>query len=211
MVVAAAVVVVAGVAFVALSGGGEDKSDDDDGVRTVQPGAPGEEGRELTDEEADAVESPDHNEADVAFMQRMIGHHQQALEMTALVALRSQADDLTMLAERISETQLGEIDQMETWLTDRGEPLPEHQAHDGMPGMATPVQMAALEAAQGPAFVRLFLDLMIAHHQGALTMVADLYRAGGGIEPAADRFAREVDADQTIEIQRMQELLAASG
>lgn len=212
MVVAAAVAAVAGMAILALtSGSDDDESDRDGGVRTVQPGAPGEPGRELTDEEAEAVGSPDHNEADVAFMQGMIVHHQQALEMTALVADRTERDDLALLAERITLTQQDEIDQTETWLTDRDEPLPDHQAHTAMPGMATADQLASLAAARGPDFDQLFLDLMIAHHQGALTMVGDLYAAGGGIEPAADRFAREVDADQTVEIQRMQELSDASG
>ena len=80
-----------------------------------------------------------------------------------------------------------------------------------MPGMATPEQLAELDAARGPAFDALFLDLMIAHHQGALVMVEELYAAGGGSEPAVDHFAREVEADQTIEIARMTDMQSARG
>ena len=80
-----------------------------------------------------------------------------------------------------------------------------------MPGMATLEQLAALDAARGPAFDAQFLELMIAHHQGALTMVEELYAAGGGVEPEADALAREVEADQAIEITRMTAMLAARG
>jgi uncharacterized protein (DUF305 family) len=180
----------------------------------VQPGAPGEPSRELGDDEA-AVEVPEHTALDTAFMQDMVVHHRQALAMTAMVADRTDRDDLPVLAERITETQETEIDQVERWLTDRGEDIPgddeDHAAHEGMPGMATAAQLDRLEGASGPAFDRLFLDLMIAHHQGALTMVEQLYAAGGGLEPAADRFARDVEADQDVEILRMQELLDLVG
>lgn len=210
--VGVAVVVVVGVGVVAgvLAAGGS--GDDSDEVRTVQPGAPGEETRELSDEDAEDLEGPEHTPADTSFMQRMIVHHGQALAMTALVEGRTERDDLPLLAERITVSQKAEIDQMEQWLADRGEDVPDppdHQGHDGVPGMATADQLTQLEQVRGPAFDRLFLDLMIAHHQGALAMVEELYREGGGLEPTADRFAREAEADQSIEIQRMQELLAA--
>jgi len=219
------VLVAAAVLVAACSGGGGDDdaggsggSGDSDQARTVQPGAPGEPSRELSDDEATAVTAPEHTPADTEFMQHMIVHHRQALDMAALVDDRTDRDDLPVLAQRITETQETEIAQIETWLTDRDEEIPaddaletDHAFHDGMPGMATPEQLEDLEAAQGAAFDRLFLDLMIAHHQGALTMVTDLRDAGGGVEPAADRFARDVDADQSIEITRMQELLATLG
>jgi uncharacterized protein (DUF305 family) len=205
-----------GIVVAALAGGGPGEGDADDGgpdegARTVQPGAPGEPSRELGDDEA-PVEVPEHSPTDTAFMQDMVVHHRQALTMTALVADRTERDDLPVLAERITETQETEIDQVERWLTDRGEDVPgdtddDHAAHDRMPGMATADQLDRLEASRGAAFDRLFLDLMIAHHQGALTMVEQLYAAGGGLEPAADRFARDVEADQDVEILRMQELL----
>jgi uncharacterized protein (DUF305 family) len=206
MVIVGAVAVAAGVGVLLVVGG----SGDDDGVRTVQPGAPGEPGRELDDDEAADIDAPDHNAADVSFVQRMIVHHEQALAMTSLVADRTERDDLPLLAERITVSQEDEIERLSMWLTDRDEATPDdgdHQGHAGMPGMATPEQLTELEQARGPAFEGLFLDLMIVHHQGALTMVADLYAAGGGLEPDADRFAREIEADQATEIGRLQELL----
>lgn len=214
---AAAAIVGTGLVAGVLVGGGSGSEGDGDGARTVQPGAPGEEGRELTDEDAAAIEAPQHTAADTTFMRDMIVHHQQALEMTAFVEGRTEREDLPLLAERITVSQEAEIEQMETWLTDRDEDVPDdadtadHQAHELMPGMATTEQLDQLEAATGAAFDRLFLDLMIAHHQGALTMVDGLYAASGGLEPAADAFAREAGADQSIEILRMQELLPSVG
>jgi uncharacterized protein (DUF305 family) len=210
---AAAAALVAGIltGFI-VNGGGDDGGGDDD-VLTVQPGAPGEEGRELTDDEAAAIGAPEHTAADTAFMQDMIAHHQQALDMAGLVADRTERDDLPLLAERIIESQEAEIELIEEWLTDRDEEIPDeaadHGDHEGMPGMATADQLDELEAADGAAFDRLFLELMIAHHQGAVTMVTDLYADGGGLEPAADGLARGIEADQNIEIGRMQELLAS--
>lgn len=207
----AAVVLIVGLAA-ACSDGGSDQPADEDQARTVQPGAPGEPSRELGEDEAD-VGAPGHTGADTAFMQHMIVHHQQALTMAGLVADRSGRDDLPTMAERITESQESEIALMEQWLTDRGEDLPDpadpvHADHELMPGMATSDQLDDLEAAQGQDFDRLFLDLMLAHHQGALAMVEDLYAAGGGLEPAADHLAREIEADQSIEIGRMQDLVA---
>lgn len=216
MVLVAAVAVALALALAPTGGCSSDSGDsggDGDDARTVQPGAPGEESRELSDDEASSITVPEHTDADTAFMQDMIIHHRQALEMTALVDDRAESDDLPTLAERITETQETEIGQLEAWLTERDEDVPseedidDHASHD-MPGMATPEQIESLEAARGPAFDRLFLDLMIAHHQGAVTMVVQLYEDGGGLEPAADRVARDAEADQNIEITRMQELLA---
>ena len=215
--VAIGVAVVAGVAgAIAVAGGSGDPGDDDtgDGARTVQPGAPGEGARELTGEDAAGVEPPRHTAEDTAFMQGMLVHHAQALEMTALVDARTDSGDVPLLAERITVSQEAEIALIEQWLDDRGEAVPsatDHDAHGLMPGMATPEQLAELDAARGAAFDALFLDLMIAHHQGALTMVNELYTVGGGLEPAVDGFAREVEADQTIEITRMTDMQAARG
>jgi len=215
VVVAVTATVVSGlVAGVVLAGGSDGDGGDGRGdeVRTVQPGAPGEGGRELTDEEVAALDAPGHTAADTVFMEDMLAHHQQALDMAALVAERTERDDLPLLAERITVSQEAEIEQIEEWLTARGEDVPDatgHEQHEAVPGMATPEQLAQLEGAQGAAFDRLFLDLMIAHHRGALAMVDELYRAGGGLEPAADGLAREVEATQNIEILRMQELLTS--
>lgn len=206
-----------GIAGAVVAGGsGDDESDSDadtDDVRTVQPGAPGEDTEELDDDEAAGIEPPEHGPADTAFMQDMILHHQQALDMATLVEDRTGRDDLPLLAERIILSQEAEIDLIEEWLTDRDEDVPDederadHGEHEGMPGMATEEQLEELEAAEGPAFDQLFLELMVAHHQGAVTMVENLYAAGAGLEPAADQLARSVEADQNIEIRRMQELL----
>jgi uncharacterized protein (DUF305 family) len=203
-------VVAVGVAF-AVAGG-----DDDDaaGPRIIQPGAPGEDSRELSEDEAGAIELPPHVEADVQFMQDMIVHHGQALDMTALVADRSDRDDIALLARRIEESQLAEIDQMERWLSDRDEEAPAPgttHGHDGalMPGMLTEEQFAELSAARGPVFDERFLELMIQHHGGALIMVEDLRAAGGGVEVEADALANHIHADQEIEIGRMREVLAA--
>jgi uncharacterized protein (DUF305 family) len=210
---AAAAALVAGIVtgFIINGGSGDGDGGGDDDVRTVQPGAPGEEGRELTDDEASAIGSPEHTAADTAFMQDMIAHHRQALDMATLVADRTERDDLPLLAERIIESQEAEIELIEQWLTDRDEAVPDddadHDDHEGMPGMATADQLDDLAAAEGEAFDRLFLELMIAHHQGAVTMVNDLYADGGGVEPAADGLARGIEADQNIEIRRMHELL----
>jgi uncharacterized protein (DUF305 family) len=131
--------------------------------------------------------------------------------MTALVEERTESEDLPLLAERIAISQDDEIAQMERWLAERGEEVAaaDHEEHELMPGMLTDDQLHQLDQASGASFDRLFLGRMIAHHQGALQMVDDLYGAGGGLEPAADRFAREVAADQSIEIRRMEELLGS--
>ena len=158
--------------------------------------------------------------ADVAFMQGMIAHHAQALAMTRLVRARTTAADVRTLAERIDRSQRDEIDLMARWLRTRGQPVPDttHLAagHDDpahrMPGMLTPMQMRSLAEARGPAFDRIFLELMIQHHEGALAMVQQLLsRPGGGQDPEAYRFASDVDADQRAEIARMRTLLAARG
>ncbi|MEV4620040.1 DUF305 domain-containing protein [Asanoa sp. NPDC049573] len=181
-------------------------------VRVVQPGAPGASSRTLSPDEVARISAPPHAPADTDFMQKMITHHLQALELTALVAGRSASADIPQLAKRIEVSQKDEIAQLQQWLVDRGEQLPEpHQNHVGhgnlMPGMLDATDLDKLAAAHGPAFDTLFLQLMIRHHEGALTMVNQLYQAGGGVESASDRVAREVTADQSIEIRRMRDML----
>ncbi|GAB4057413.1 DUF305 domain-containing protein [Catellatospora paridis] len=216
VIAAVAAVVTAGLAVfavVALSG-------DDAGpvaaaptLRVVQPGAPGQSARTLSPEDVARLSAPPHNAADTEFMRRMIPHHGQALEMTALVAGRSQSPEIAQLAARIKISQQDEITLMEQWLASRREALPSpHANHVGhgelMPGMLDQTDLTRLAQAKGSAFDRLFLDYMIRHHQGAVTMVEQLYQAGGGIEPSSDRLARDVNADQQIEIRRMKETLA---
>ncbi|GII24107.1 hypothetical protein Pme01_37040 [Planosporangium mesophilum] len=150
--------------------------------------------------------------ADTLFIQRMIPHHTQALEMTALLPGRTANPELTMLAKRIEVSQREEITRMQRWLGDRNVAADPHASHGGhdkpMPGMLTDEELGQLKQARDAEFDRLFLTFMIRHHQGALAMVEELYATGGGLEPASDQLAREVNADQSVEIQRMQELQA---
>ncbi|WP_157744485.1 DUF305 domain-containing protein [Micromonospora viridifaciens] len=159
------------------------------------------------------VSPPGFTAADTLFIEGMIPHHAQALEMTALLPGRTTNPDLALLAKRIDVSQRDEIARMQRWLEERGVPSrgphTGHAGHDKlMPGMLTAEQLDQLKKARGAEFDRLFLTFMIRHHQGALAMVEELYATGGGLEPATDQFAREVNADQSIEIQRMQEMLA---
>ena len=173
-----------------------------------------------------ASSSPAATAADIRFMQEMLGHHAQALEMTALIASHTRRAALHALAERITNTQSDEMALMHRWLEVHGATVPETHAMGGhdmsamprmsdnsampmMPGMLTPSQMAALRAAKGAAFDRLFLRGMIQHHTGALTMVAALNAtAGAAQESAINRFVIDVDADQRAEIARMRRLLS---
>ncbi|MRX43821.1 DUF305 domain-containing protein [Agromyces kandeliae] len=178
----------------------------------VQLGAPGEENRTLSPEEAADIEQPEHTDADIAFMQMMIVHHDQAITMTEWVDERTSDRDLRLLAERMRVGQEDEIELMANWLRDRGTPLEgDHMSHaaGSMPGMLTEDQLAELEGATGEDFERLFLEYMIQHHNGALEMVADLRAAGGAMEISMGRFANDVEGDQGIEIARMQQMLAA--
>lgn len=155
---------------------------------------------------------------DVRFMQHMIAHHAQALVMAALVPERTRSEAMRLLAERIEVSQRDEIALMQQWLRDRGEPVPEvgadgavHGAVHGeatMPGMLSAEELARLEQARGEEFDRLFLELMIRHHEGALVMVGELFAApGAGQDPEVFRLAMDVDADQRAEIRRMQAIL----
>ena len=136
----------------------------------IQPGAPGEPPRELSPEEAVEIADTSYSPADVRFMQDMIPHHHQALEMAALVADRTNNRELIDVAGRIDATQGDEIAFMQDWLRERGERVPDPTAHHAMhthhrmAGMATPEQMAELATSEGRAFDRLFLTLMITHH-----------------------------------------------
>lgn len=184
--------------------------------RIVQPGAPGQPSREITAAEATDTTGVRHTAADVRFMQGMIAHHAQALEMVALAGTHSRSERLKQLALRIEVSQADEVQMMRQWLGRRGEPLPDRhghgRAHVAMPGMLTADQMSRLAAARGPAFDRLFLEGMIQHHQGALTMVKELFRSpGGGQEPEMFDFASEVEADQAMEIARMRAMLEELG
>jgi uncharacterized protein (DUF305 family) len=182
-----------------------------DQAPVVQLGAPGEDNRELTASEASELTAPTFTAADVEFVQMMIPHHEQALDMTALVPSRTERDDLPLLAERIEVSQTDEIAQMRRWLDGRGQAATSHDHHgDGqlMPGMLTPEEMSQLSDARGAEFDELFLQYMIRHHEGAVVMVEELLAAGeGGQEPQVFQLAQHIDADQRVEISRMKQLL----
>lgn len=175
----------------------------------VQPGAPGEASRVISADKATDLSKVQATTADVRFMQGMIHHHAQALDMTALLSTRTSSEDMRKLALRIEVSQADEIKMMQRWLEVRGQEVPSEHAHhmNGatlMPGMLTSEEMDRLAAAKGAAFDRLFLEGMIKHHAGALTMVQELFSTpGAGQESEIFAFASDVDADQRMEIDRM--------
>ena len=186
-------------------------------VPILQPGAPGQAPKQLSPREAVGVADTRFSPDDVRYMQGMIHHHHQAVQMAALVRERTTRQELLDVAERINASQADEIKFMQTWLRERGQAAPDpaaaHGAHDHagmveMAGMATPEQMAALAAARGPEFERLFLERMIAHHEGAITMTEKLLKQpGSAYEPVLENFTTEVTTEQRAEINRMSGLL----
>ncbi len=161
-----------------------------------------------------------YTEADVRFMSGMIHHHAQALVMAGWAPTHGASQSVLALCERIVVGQGDEIALIQRWLRDRHEPVPQmdstHHMMGGMdhammmPGMLTAEQLARLDGAKGPAFDRLFLTSMIEHHRGALTMVDQLFASqGAGEEEGVFRFASDVYADQSTEIDRMQRMLVA--
>jgi uncharacterized protein (DUF305 family) len=192
----------------------------------VQPGAPGQPTRKLPPSTRATL--PPRSAADVRFMQGMIMHHAQAVEMTALIESHTQSKELRLLGARISKSQSDEIEFMKRWLTARGESvapaMPEmsgmsmsmpgmdmsSHASDSMlmPGMLTAKQMEALKKAKGEEFDRLFLTGMIQHHNGALIMVKDLFdTAGAGQDAELFNFTTDVDSGQRAEIRIMKTML----
>jgi uncharacterized protein (DUF305 family) len=182
----------------------------------IQPGAPGQASRVVDAAAAADLSKVAFTPADVRFMQGMIGHHSQALDMTALVPAHTTNDGIRKLAQRIEISQADEIKMMQEWLTRRGQKVPDQHAHHAagaplMPGMLTTEEMARLAQAKGPEFDRLFLEFMIRHHEGALTMVKELFtQPGAGQESEMFAFASDVDADQRMEIDRMRAALVPS-
>ncbi len=183
----------------------------------VQPGAPGKPTRTLP--RTTRAKLPPTSPADVQFMQGMITHHAQAVEMTALIESHTEHKDVRSLGARISSSQSEEIKFMKRWLLSRGQPVSQvmpdtphvHTSHGSMmlmPGMLTAEQMEALRKARGEEFDRLFLTGMIQHHAGALTMVKDLFdTAGAGQDAELFNFATDLDSGQRSEIRIMQSML----
>ena len=188
----------------------------------VQPGAPGKPTRVLPPTMKGTL--PPASPADVQFMQGMIMHHAQAVEMTALIESHTENKDVKSLGARISRSQSDEIKFMKRWLASRGQPISEaahdmrhmHMSHENMsheqmalmPGMLSSEQMEALRKAKGEEFDHLFLTGMIQHHGGALTMVKDLFEAAGaGQDAELFNFTTDVDSGQRAEIRIMQNML----
>jgi uncharacterized protein (DUF305 family) len=180
----------------------------------IQPGAPGEPSQLISSDEATDLASIQFSAADVRFMRGMITHHAQALDMTALVGERTSRDTMRLLSQRIELSQDDEIAMMQSWLRDHGLEVPDlgtHHAHDAelMPGMATPEQMEALAELEGADFDAMFLERMIAHHRGALTMVENLLEQPGSAQDSVlYDFTADITADQSAEIGRMNNMLA---
>jgi uncharacterized protein (DUF305 family) len=186
----------------------------------VQPGAPGQPSRVLSPSTRPTV--PRVSQPDVAFMQGMIMHHSQAVEMTALIPSHTENKNVRSLGAKISSSQSDEISFMKRWLAARSEPVSmampsmggmdgmdmSHPAMAPMPGMLTPAQMEALRKANGAEFDRLFLTGMIQHHNGALIMVKDLFDTpGAGQDADLFNFATDADNTQRAEIRIMQGML----
>jgi uncharacterized protein (DUF305 family) len=186
-------------------------------VSVVQPGAPGTPSRRLPPSTSGVA--PARSQADIEFMQGMIMHHAQAVEMTALISSHTENKEIRVLGERIGLSQADEIKFMKRWLVARGAPvsmaMPDMPDMDmsgnpmkPMPGMLTPEQMTALRQAKGAEFDRQFLTGMIQHHKGALVMVRELFDTPGAGEDA-DLFDFATDADNTqrAEINIMEDML----
>lgn len=217
----AVVVSVASLLFCAAIAFGQPASPTDGGVTIVQPGAPGTSSKNLTREQA--IPTPRAPSiADISFMQGMIMHHSQAVEMTDLLKTRGRSQELQELGKRISISQSDEIRFMKQWLIDRNQPTTmemgdmkgmDHKGHNMgsmalMPGMLSPEQMKELARSSGAKFDHLFLTGMIQHHTGALVMVADLFNtAGAGQDPVLFDFATDIDNTQRAEIEIMRRML----
>jgi uncharacterized protein (DUF305 family) len=183
----------------------------------VQPGAPGTPGRTLPP--STTGHAPQQSQADIEFMQGMIMHHGQAVEMTALIPSHTEDKQVRSLGARISLSQTDEMNFMKRWLRARGEPVSmampgmpnmdrDGQPMHAMPGMLTPQQMETLRQAKGAEFDRLFLTGMMQHHNGALVMVRQLFDTpGAGQDADLFDFATDVDNTQRAEIRIMQNIL----
>lgn len=181
-------------------------------TQILQPGAPGQDTKTIGVAAATDLSKVQFTAGDVKFMQGMIGHHAQAVEMVVLIDSRTQNPYMKMLGQRIAVSQEDEMNMMRGWLKARGQEIPGPHAHHEpggmMPGMLTNEEMAALAAAKGVEFDRLFLLGMIKHHMGAITMVDELFKTpGAGQDGEIFAFASDVDSDQRMEIDRMGAML----
>lgn len=175
------------------------------GPSVIAPGKPGESARTLSPQAARKSEDDRPNAADLRYVAMMITHHGQALTLTALAPSRASAKSVKRLAARIADTQGPEIEAMKGWQSTHsaGRKTPAHE-HEAMPGMASPEQIEDLKAAQGADFDALFLKLMIAHHEGAVTMATDVLSEGNNV--LVEEMANDVVSQQSSEIHRMRGL-----
>ena len=189
----------------------------DDNAPIIQPGAPGYPSKVLNESEATNIANTSYINADVKFLQGMIVHHEQAILMSEMADIRTNNETILDLAKRIDASQKDEINFMESWLKDRNEfqniSNSSHQNHKmhtsmNMEGMATPKQLDDLRDAKSTDFDRLFLQLMINHHDGALQMVEELKKyPGNAYDPILNEFVSDLINDQGVEIERMNVLL----
>lgn len=183
-------------------------------VPIIQPGAPGQPSRQITAEQASDLAGIQYSEGDVLFMQGMISHHAQAMEMAALVDSRSNREAVRLMAQRITLSQEDEISMIQDWLQDHDLSVPDMDTHHAddyelMPGMLSDEEFESLEQANGFEFDSLFLEFMIKHHDGALTMVENLLeQAGSAQDSVLYAFTSDVTSDQSSEIDRMISMLA---
>ena len=175
----------------------------------IQPNIPGIESKNLTPEQATDIANTLYTSADVNFMQGMIIHHNQAIVMSNLVDGRTNSPAIIDLAGRIKVSQDDEINFMENWLKERDEMTHfHHHAHHSMKGMASEEQLEKLAASLGNSFDQLFLELMVAHHDGAIEMVSELSKfRGAAYDPVMNEFISDLVNDQAVEIERMNILL----
>ena len=175
----------------------------------IQPNIPGIESKNLTPEQATDIANTLYTSADVNFMQGMIIHHNQAIVMSNLVDGRTNSPAIIDLAGRIKVSQDDEINFMENWLKERDEMThSHHHTHHSMKGMATKEQLEELAASLGNSFDQLFLELMVAHHDGAIEMVSELSKfRGAAYDPVMNEFVSDLVNDQAVEIERMNILL----
>lgn len=177
-------------------------------VPIIRPGRPGESAEALRPDQLATPSGPQHNAADIQFVRMMVPHHEQALQMVALVPSRAGGTGVISVADRIRASQQPEVEVLRSWLLDRklSPGVEAGHEHHTMHGMQSPEAIAALAASTGTAFDRMFVEMMSAHHQGAIQMAQAVLVAG--VDPQVRELARNIAFEQAVEINRMRELLA---
>jgi len=214
-IIAAVVVAVAGVAVaLGVRAAGSDDTPEAAGsptptsspVPVIVPGRPGESASVVPSDQLPAPDGNLYNQADAYFIRMMIPHHGQALEMAALVPDRAERPQIKAVASRIAAAQKPEVAYFHSWLKERNLPEQEPGGHDhgGMRGMQPPEAIKALAGLKGAAFDKMFVDMMVAHHEGAIAMVTDVLRTGR--DQRIGELATGIAAEQQAEIARLNEI-----